>query len=295
MPTAAQNTMGVSPVVTDFTHVLRDFDTMVQVRTPEGLFNSQIPPTRKHIRIGVGYYDNSGVRIDKEDHTFDSGEAVGNGPNDLCSVDDLVVAAAIDPEVVWETAFDSMKELFDQTKDESAAPPGTQIPFYLKLDRVHALLDRDAPKSMRFTVGIYTDPERTKIKQGFEMLFLDTAGMLQRSSDLTRMQNELATAEEKILGTHLSQAEMSPEDLVISQTAATADKARLEAQITRHQAALVGSLASVLSLPAVGDAFYKMTGAAFAEFKLKLPTWSQLDIPTLMTYFPAAMAKIAAA
>jgi hypothetical protein len=295
MPTAAQNTMGVSPVVTDFTHVLRTFESIVPCRTPEGLFNSQIPPTRKHIRMGIGYYDNVSAKIESESYTFDSGDAVGNGPNDLCSVDVLTTNANIDPEAVWETAFDSVKELFDRTKDESAAPPGTQIPYYLKLDRVQAMLDRDAPKSIRFTVGIYTDPERTKIKQGYEMLFLDSAGMLQRANDLQRMQGELAIREERILGTHASQADLSPEDLAKNQADAATEKASYEVQIARHQGALVGTLASVLALPAVGLAFKNVTEAAFNEFKLKLPTWSQLDIPTLMTYFPDAMARIAAA
>lgn len=83
--------------------------------------------------------------------------------------------------------------------------------------------------------------------------------------------------------------------LAESKTQAANDKRIVQAQIVQHEKALVGKMQDVLKIAEVGAAFAAVTQATFTELKAKLPQAAAWDIPTLMSFFPDAMAEVAGA
>ena len=280
------NVLMASPRIVDFEHVLRDFNSPVQVRDPQGNTGVTIQRLEKHINFDVLYLTAGGAIAGALSHNFTSEEG------ELCSVDTLTTNAGVDPVAVWEAAFDAAKELFEITKDPTPGSEKTGIPFYLQLEKVKATLNPKNNMGITFGVGIYRDTEKTQLVNLFELTFVDKKTETQRAATLAAWKTQVETLDLLVAGTHPNQTGMDADKLAESKAQATQEREVKVAQITQHEAALIGPLSAVLGLPTVQQAFYKMTEAAFTEFKAKVSGWEQIVVSDLMALFPAALQQV---
>lgn len=280
------NVLMASPRIIDFEHVLRDFNSPVQVRDPQGNTGVTIQRLEKAITFGVAYLTAGGATAGSLAHKF-TAEA-----SDLCSVDELTANAGVDPVAVWEAAFDEVKELFEITKDPAPGADRIGIPFYLQLEKVKANLNPKGDMAMVFGVGIYRDVEKTQLVNLFELSFIDKKTETKRAATLAAWKKQVETLDLLVAGTHPNQTGMDADKLAESKTQATQEREVKLAQIAQDEAALIGPLATVLSLPVVQQAFYKMTEAAFTEFKAKVSGWEQIVVSDLMALFPSALEEV---
>lgn len=277
-----------SPVIIGFLHAMRPFDVQVPVYSKDGRnAGTTLQAQPKQLTMTVKY---STEGIDHTKAVYKFLEEAG----DLCSIDELVAKAGIDPEAVWTKAFDKARELFEATKEPSEAAKAVGISLYPRLDLVEAAIDLATTMKIVFYAGVYTDPAYTKesMVSMLQMEFQDSKTYEYRSVELARMNQTITRLDQMIAGTHPNQEKMDEVALAESKTAAANDKRIILAQIEAHQKALIGPMSEVLSIPEVQNAFAAMGAAVFAELKAKLPEWGQIDLPTLMSFFPDAMAKV---
>lgn len=277
-----------SPVIIGFLHAMRPFDVQVPVYSKEGRNSgTTLQAQPKQLTMTVKYSTDG---IDHMKAVYKFIEEAG----DLCSIDELVAKAGIDPEAVWTKAFDKARELFAATKEPSEAAKAVGISLYPRLDVVDAQIDLATTMKVTFYAGIYTSPTYTKesMVSMLQMEFQDKKTFEFRDVELERMNQTITRLDQLIAGTHPNQAEMDAVALAESKTSAANDKRIILNQIEAHQKALIGPMSEVLSIPEVQNAFAAMGAAVFAELKAKLPEWAQIDLPTLMSFFPAAMEKV---
>jgi hypothetical protein len=280
------NMIYASPRIVDFEHVLADHNTPVAVRSPTGETGATIQRLEKQLTFGVAYMTLGGSVAGMLNHTFEKEDS------DLCSIDTLMSNAGIDPLVVWETAFDVAKELFEITKDQPAGSEQVGIPFYLKLQKVKANLNPKGNMGVTFSVGIYRDSAKTNMVNMFEMTFVDKKQIAARAKTLESLQDQIEGLNEMIAGTHPNLTGKSDSEIAEYKASAEEEKPVVQAKIDNHNMALVGPLSTVLGLTEVKAAFGAITEAAFNEFKSKVDGWSNINVDTLMDYFPAALDQL---
>lgn len=280
--------MIASPVIVGFLHAMRPFDVQVPVYSKDGRnAGTTLQAQPKQLTMTVKYSTDS---IDHTKAVYKFVEEAG----DLCSIGELVAKAGIDPEAVWAKAFDKARELFAATKEPSEAAKAVGISLYPRLDVVDAQIDLATTMKITFYAGIYTSPEYIKesMVSMLQMEFQDSKTFEFRDVELERMNQTITRLDQLIAGTHPNQAEMDAVALAESKTSAANDKRIILNQIEAHKKALIGPMSEVLSIPEVQNAFSAMGEAVFTELKAKLPEWAQIDLPTLMSFFPAAMEKV---
>lgn len=285
--------MIASPRIIKFLHAMRPFNIAVPMYTKDGRnAGQQLQPQPKQLTMGIKYSAGD-IEILKESYTFPAEESGGS----LIAVDRLFAAAGINPEAVWAKALDVIREVFPVLADPAPGAEAVGIQVYPRIDVVEANLDKATTMNVVFLIGVYTDPAYSDdtLKNVIQVEFQDLKTFEYRDVQLAQYNQTLVRLDELIAGTHPNQAEMDPVQLAESKTAAANDKRIVQAQIVQHQKALVGKMQDVLAITEVQAAFSAVTQATFTELKAKLPQAAGWDIPTLMSFFPAAMAEVAGA
>lgn len=284
-----------SPVIIGFLHAMRPFNVAVPVFSKDGRnAGTTLQAQPKQLKMTLKYSTGDIDHIKKE-YTFLT--TPGEGDSGLCSIDELVAKAGIDPEAVWAAAFDKARELFETTKEPTGTAASLGIKLYPRLDVVQADFDLSTTMKIVFHAGIYEDPlySPESMVSMLQMEFQDSKTYEFRSVELARMNQTIERLDQLIAGTHPNQENMDEVQLAESKTAAANDKRIVQNQILAHEKALVGPMSEVLSIPAVQNAFASMGTAVFTELKAKLPSWADIDLPKLMEYFGPAMAKVISA
>jgi hypothetical protein len=171
------------------------------------------------------------------------------------------------------------------------------IQVYPRIDVVDASLDKATTMSSVFLIGVYTDPGYAddSLKNVIQVEFQDIKTYEYRDVQLAKYNQTITRLDELIAGTHPNQAEMDEVQLAESKVQAASDKRIVQAQILQHEKELVGKMQDVLAIQEVKDAFGAVTEATFTELKAKKPEAAAWHIPTLMSFFPAAMEEVAGA
>jgi hypothetical protein len=285
--------MIASPRIIKFLHAMRPFNIAVPMYTKDGRnAGKQLQPQPKQLTMGVKYSAGD-IEILKESYTFPAEESEGS----LTSVDKLFEAAGIAPEPVWAKALDVIREVFPVLADPAPGAEAVGIQVYPRIDVVDASLDKATTMSIVFLIGVYTDPGYAddSLKNVIQVEFQGIKTFEYRTVQLAQYNQTITRLDELIAGTHPNQAEMDKVALAESKVQAASDKRIVQAQIVQHEKALVGKMQDVLAIPEVQAAFAAVTEATFTELKAKKPEAAAWDIPTLMSFFPAAMAEVAGA
>lgn len=282
------NVAYVVPRILGFRQVINEIFETRAVRTAQGE-QTQILKAKPSLKIDIGFVDPSGDINGGESYTF------GPEAGELASVDTVLAAAGVDVKAAWESAFDAAKEKFAKTKDQGVGAQNVGIAWHMRVDAVTASLNPNGPMGISMTIGCYRDSAYTKIASMFEIGFFDTSTMTRRAEQIAQIQTNIEQLESMVAGLHPSQMELRGEEAEKSKRRAANDLVVTRGQLAQQNNALAAPLASVLGLPEVQQAFAAVAQAVFTELQSKLPEWSKIKVPELMTYFLPAMQAVATA
>lgn len=282
----ATNIAYVIPRVLSFKHVIHEIIEGRQVRTANGEA-TQISKSKPSLTMGIGYVDPSGDINGGDSFTF--GEQAANG---LASLSEILTNAGVDVVAVWEAAFDAAKEKFSKTADQPESQKSVGVPWYLRVDVVQGTLNPTGNMGLSMTVGAYKDANFSKVASFFEIGFFDKRTMLKRQDQLEQIKTNIAQRTEMAAGTHVTQLEMTPDQLAKSKATAAVDLVVDEMQKAQHENALAAPLSDILNLVAVQTAFAAVAQAVFTELQAKQPDWADINVAEVMELFGPAVTKL---
>jgi hypothetical protein len=282
-------TFGI-PRAVGFTHAIRDFNTPVSVQSADGSPSGvRIEKQKRHLTLDMAFVAQGGAVCGGSSYKF------ADTADTLCSVDELLEAAGVNAESVWQQAYDAVRSQFPVTADPAEGMQGIAIPFFPRLEQVKANLNPSGPMAIMFTVGMYWDEAKTQLATMFELTFVDNKTLEQRAKNLETLQSQIAQLDEMIAGSHANQQGLTVEQLAKSKEQATAEKPVMQARIEQQQRQLVGSMSDILQIQSVQTAFGAIVRTAVTELKASQPSWASFDVDGWMTFFGPALQAVAAA
>lgn len=236
-------------------------------------------------------YGNQGTaRVSKEPSleltiiNFDGDEPLGTEVYSFKEADYAALLPSLEGiKAAWEAAFDTMREEFDITKTQPAGTDTIGLPFYLRLDRWNVNLDPAANNSVIALIGVYSDPECTKLKAYKAVTAIDGKSQRIRAANRAQLVSAIESLQAIIDGTNTLEDRL-PEDRPKIIATATAELPTRQAQLAKHdkQEGSIGSLAVLLAMPTVQTSVGQLCALVFSTLVATDPRWIDIDVAALM-------------
>lgn len=203
------------------------------------------------------------------------------------TVDEVLSSTGVDVAGTWQQALDSLAANFPILQDPPPQAAAVGLPYYLRLDSWNAVIPLKGAKSATAIIGLYEDPEFTRVGAYVPIVFADSATLEQRAEQRASFQQQIDQAQAILADptTYPGWTEMdeATRNQMLTQTRRGLEQA--QRQLSAMDAQLVGSLAPLFSDPQVKQSIGALAQAVFTALKATRPEWSEIDVVTLMSKF----------
>lgn len=208
-------------------------------------------------------------------------------PADMPTMEELFTSVGVDVAAAWQTALDSMANVFPLLQDPAEGAEAYGPKRYLRLDSWIATIPANDRKSVTAVIGVYKEPECTTAEAYISLTFAD--GDTLRDIDQRKATHQAnidyansILADPPTFPNWAEQTQERKDELTAQAHLALKSNSDALAELN---AQLIGRLEDLLALESVSTSVGALAAGTFTALKEKRPAWSDIDVSSIMANF----------